>query len=193
MVRRRHLPANNGPMTSLALLRGINVGGKNKVEMGRLRSVFEHLGLDEVRTYINTGNVIFNAGTSTDSALEPRLEKAIAAEFGLDLKVLVRGIDSMRLVERALPDDWTNDSDTKTDVMFLWEDVDDPGVLDRLAVQEGVDEVIYVPGAVLWRVDRAQYALSGMDKLVGTKLYKSMTVRNCNTVRKLVDMMNSHP
>jgi uncharacterized protein (DUF1697 family) len=178
---------------SLALLRGINVGGKNKVEMGRLRSVFEHLGLDEVRTYINTGNVIFNAGTSTDSALEPRLEKAIAAEFGLDLKVLVRGIDSMRLVERALPDDWTNDSDTKTDVMFLWEDVDDPGVLDRLAVQEGVDEVIYVPGAVLWRVDRAQYALSGMDKLVGTKLYKSMTVRNCNTVRKLVDMMNSHP
>lgn len=178
-------------MTSLALLRGINVGGKNKVEMGRLRTVFEQLGLEDVRTYINTGNVIFTPGTNTDSDLVSSLERAITAEFGLDLKVLLRGIDSMREIDRTLPDDWTNDSETKTDVMFLWEEVDEPAVLDKLTIREGTDDVVYVPGAVLWRVDRAHYSRSGMNKLVGTKLYKSMTIRNCNTVRKLVELMNS--
>ncbi|MEX1004724.1 MAG: DUF1697 domain-containing protein [Acidimicrobiia bacterium] len=176
-------------MSSVALLRGINVGGKNKVEMGRLRAVFEQLGLDDVRSCINTGNVIFTAGTNTDRDLVSSLERVIAAEFGLDLKVLLRGLDSMLELAGTLPDDWTNDSETKSDVMFLWDDADDPSVLDRLTIREGVDEVIYTPGAVLWRVDRAHYSRSGMNKLVGTKLYKSMTVRNCNTVRKLVELM----
>ena len=176
-------------MTSLALLRGINVGGKNKVEMGRLRSVFAQLGLEDVRTYINTGNVIFDAGSNSGSDLVTDLERAITNEFGLELKVLVRGIDSMRKIARALPEDWTNDSEVKCDVLFLWEDVDEPAVLDTLSLREGVDDVVYVPGAVLWRVDRAHYARSGMSKLVGTKLYKSMTVRNCNTVRRLIAMM----
>jgi len=193
MMRQESVPANNGTMASLALLRGINVGGKNKVEMGRLRTVFEQLGLDEVRTYINTGNVIFTAGTEADATLVSSIERAISSEFGIDLKVLVRGIDSMRAIERTLPDDWINDSESKSDVMFLWEDVDDPGVLDTLTIQDGVDEVVYLPGAVLWRVDRAHYSRSGMNKLVGTRLYKSMTVRNCNTVRKLIQMMEDGP
>ena len=178
-------------MKSVALLRGINVGGKNKVEMGRLRGVFEQQGLQDVRTYINTGNVIFGSDTDTGQGLASRLERAIAAEFGLELKVLLRGLESMLEVGRTLPDDWTNDSETKTDVMFLWEEVDDPSVLERLTIREGVDDVIYVPGAVLWRVDRAQYTRSGMNKIVGTKLYKAMTVRNCNTVRKLIELMTA--
>ena len=63
--------------------------------------------------------------------------------------------------------------------------------LELLPIRENVDEVIYVPGAVLWRVDRAHYSRSGMNKIVGTRLYKAMTIRNCNTVRKLVDLMTS--
>ena len=175
-------------MTFLALLRGINVGGHNKVEMSRLRMVFEQLGFGDVRTYINTGNVIFTTNIA-ERDLVSRIEQAISAEFGLDLKVLVRDVDSMRAIGRALPDDWANDSETKCDVVFLWEDIDDPSVLDRLGLGESADEVIYLPGAVLWRVARADYSPGGMDK-VARKLYKSMTVRNCNTVRKLIQMMN---
>lgn len=190
-MRTTCLRAKNGTMKSVALLRGINVGGKNKVEMGRLRGVFEQQGLADVQTYINTGNVIFRSENDTDRDLVSSLEQAITAEFDLDLKVLVRGMDSMLEVGRTLPDDWTNDSETKTDVMFLWEEVDDPSVLDRLSIRDGVDDVIYVPGAVLWRVDRAHFSRSGMSKLVGTKLYKAMTVRNCNTVRKLIQLMSA--
>ncbi|HSJ27983.1 MAG TPA: DUF1697 domain-containing protein [Acidimicrobiia bacterium] len=177
------------PAVRVALLRGINVGGNNKVEMPRLRAMFEAMGMDEVGTYINTGNVVF-----TDPAPRPdvadRVRTAIGEEFGLDIPVLVLERDRMIAVAEALPADWANDSEAKCDVMFLWADVDGPDVLERVTLVEGVDEVAYVPGAILWKVDRSGYGRSGMNRIVGSRLYASMTVRNCNTVRKLADRLS---
>ena len=68
-------------MTYLALLRGINVGGKNKVEMARLKTLFESIGCGDVRTYINSGNVIFTSNRVA-ARLRTSIEKAIAKEFG---------------------------------------------------------------------------------------------------------------
>lgn len=178
-------------MISVALLRGINVGGNNKVEMGRLRTTIESAGFDQVSTYINTGNVIFAHESGSARAIETRLEEAIAEEFGLDLKVLVRDQDMMLATEQALPSSWINDSTMKSDVMFLWNDIDRPDVVGQLPIREGIDEVVYVPGAILWRVDRELLTKSGMTKIVGSKLYRSMTVRNVNTVRKLVQLMTT--
>lgn len=177
------------PLPHLALLRGINVGGKNKVEMSRLRGVFESLGFGDVRTYINSGNVIFDA---VPSEVDPAdLEAGIIDEFGLAIPVLLRDGHSIERVRQALPEHWVNDSTMKCDVMFLWDDVDDPAVLDRLAIKDGIDDVVYVPGALLWRVDRDHVTRSGMMKLAGTKLYSAMTIRNCNTVRKLAALMST--
>lgn len=176
-------------MISVALLRGINVGGKNKVEMGRLKQTFERVDLDRVRTYINTGNVIFDSGGRSPEVLKPELQTAIADEFGLDLEIVLRNIDEMTATADAIPASWVNDSTMKCDVMFLWGSVDSADIIENLPVREGIDTVSYVPGAVIWQVDRPNLTRSGMTKIVGTKLYKSMTVRNCNTVRKIVDLM----
>lgn len=171
----------------VALLRGINVGGKNKVEMPRLRAAFEAAGMTQVSTYINTGNVIFAAAGSPD----PRtLEQAIAEEFRLQIPVLLRSHYEMQRTTSAIPDDWVNDSSMKCDVMFLWDDVDSPQLIDDLDRREDIDDVRYVPGALLWKVDRSDLTRSRMTKLVGTKLYRSMTVRNVNTVRKLAVLMD---
>lgn len=171
----------------VALLRGINVGGKNKVEMPRLRAVFEAGGIQQVSTYINTGNVIFAASKSPDSRM---LERAITEEFDLEIPVLLRSQDDMRRVTQAVPQEWTNDDLMKCDVMFLWDDVDRPDVLDGLDWREDIDDVRYIPGALLWRVDRPNLTRSRITKMVGTKLYRSMTVRNVNTVRKLAALMD---
>ena len=80
-------------MTYLALLRGINVGGKNKVEMARLKTLFESIGCSDVRTYINSGNVIFTNGRVA-ARLRTSIEKAIAQEFGFDVRVVLRDLDS---------------------------------------------------------------------------------------------------
>ena len=175
--------------TYLALLRGINVGGKNKVEMPRLTAAAESLGLESVRTYINTGNVIFRAGSSSRD-LADSLEGAIQEEFGLRLKVLVRNRGEVRHISNSVPSHWVNDSTMKSDVMFLWDEVDSEDVVEDLTIKPGIDEVIYVPGALLWSVARGDVTRSGMSRLVGTKLYKQMTVRNCNTTRKLAELMN---
>jgi len=173
----------------VALLRGINVGGARKVPMSELRELFEQAGMSDVRTYIASGNVIFTSGRKPGPRLERSLEEAIERKFGFEVPVLVRDADNVASVVSELPGDWRNDASMKCDVMFLWSDVDAPSVLDDLVVKPGIDEVRYVPGAVLWAVDREQLTRSGMMKMAGTPLYKRMTIRNCNTVRKLAELM----
>jgi uncharacterized protein (DUF1697 family) len=175
-------------MMYLALLRGINVGGKNKVEMSRLKTVFESIGATEVRTYINSGNVIF-VHDGTPTRLSAAIEKAIGAEFGFEVRIVLRTVDEVMSLTKAIPAAWKEDTSMRCNVMFLWDDVDDPSVLDHLTIKDGIDDVKYVPGTIVWRVDRDVVTRSGMMRLVSDDLYKRMTIRNVNTVRKLADLM----
>ena len=177
------------PMSYVALLRGINVGGNNMVDMKALKAAFEDAGMTSVRTYINSGNVLFSSRMRNLDKLAARLEEAIAGAFGLDIRVLVRTLDNMREVLAALPDAWVSDKVMRCDVMFLWPEVDSPAVMDAVTVKPGIDDVRYVPGTIIWRVDRDKVGRSGMTKLVGTPLYKQMTIRNSTTTRKLLALM----
>ncbi|HEX2160520.1 MAG TPA: DUF1697 domain-containing protein [Thermoleophilaceae bacterium] len=175
-------------MVFVALLRGVNVGGKNRVEMARLRESFERLGFEDVRTYINSGNVIFRYDGTADPET---IERALAEEFGFEIRVTLRDKPSIDAVAAALPDDWVNDDTMKCDVMFLWDGVDSHAALEDLTVKPGIDEVKPVEGALIWRVDRPAVTRSGLMKVAGSDLYKSMTVRNCNTLRKLAALMDA--
>jgi uncharacterized protein (DUF1697 family) len=176
-------------MVYVALLRGINVGGKNKVDMKQLKAVFEDAGMKSVRTYINSGNVIFSSSIRSRARLASLSEEEIAQRFGFKVEVVVRDIKSMRAVVKAIPSKWTNDDKMKCDVMFLWSDVNRPSVLKELKIKPEMEDVKFESGAIIWRVDRGNVTRSGMMKLVGTPLYKRMTIRNCNTTRKLLDLM----
>lgn len=178
-------------MIYVALLRGINVGGKNKVDMKRLKQTFERIGTTDVVTYINSGNIIFHDGKRTPKQLVTLLEKAIVEDFGFAVKVLIRDKDNIKMVAKALSDKWVNDATMKCDVLFLWENFDKKEVLDLLTIKPGIDDVKYVPGAVLWRVDRPNVTRSGLMKIFGTEVYTNVTIRNCNTTRKLATLMNS--
>jgi uncharacterized protein (DUF1697 family) len=178
-------------MVYVALLRGINVGGKNKVAMKELKVVFEDAGMTDVRTYINSGNVIFSSTIRGRAKLATLLEKAIEKHFRLKIDVVVRDLKGMRAVVKAMPAKWTNDKDQKCDVMFLWDDVAQPSVLNEFKIKPELEDVKYASGAVIWRVDRKNVTRSGMMKLVGTPLYKRMTIRNCNTTRKLLELMEA--
>ncbi len=176
-------------MIYLALLRGINVGGKNRVEMARLRETFQRVGMTTVSTYINSGNVIFADTARSVSEIVSVLERAIANDFDLSIRVLVRTLESMDELAAGLPDAWVNDSTMKCDVMFLWDEVDSPTVLEAMTIRDGIDDVVYLPGAIIWRVDRTRQPRSGQTSIVGTDLYRKMTVRNCNTARRLIELM----
>lgn len=176
-------------MKYVALLRGINVGGNAKVEMVRLKKVFEALGYEKVSTYINSGNVIFEAEQKDMKKLTHEIEKAIKEAFGFEVKTLVRDAKNLQELAKKIPSEWANTPEQKTDILFLWEDFDNKKSLELIQVAKGVDTLLYLPGAIAWNVDRSQYNKSGMKKFIGSLLYKNMTARNVNTVRKLAEMM----
>ncbi|AIQ52509.1 DUF1697 domain-containing protein [Paenibacillus sp. FSL R7-0331] len=176
-------------MIYVALLRGINVGGNNIISMKLLKQTFEHAGMTSVTTYINSGNIIFSAADPLQENLSERLEQAILKDFSLSIKVLIRSMEDIRTVNDALPDTWTNDDRLRSDVMFLWQETDTESVLDKLPLKPGIGTLLYIPGAVLYSVERENVTRSGMAKLIGSSVYKLMTVRNVNTTRKIYQLM----
>ena len=165
------------------------MGGNNKVSMTELKMVFERAGMQVVSTYINSGNVIFESSINSKSKIANILEKAIESSFGLSIKIVVVDRDTLLSITKSLPNTWVNDANMKCDVMFLWDSIDNANILKQITIKPDIDNVLYVPGALLWSVDRKDLTKSGMLKLVGTSTYKQMTIRNCNTVRKLANLV----
>jgi uncharacterized protein (DUF1697 family) len=177
--------------TFVALLRGINVGGNAKVQMSKLKSEFESLGYINVQTYINSGNIVFQTNESDCSKITNTIEQQITKAFGFSIRVAIRDINNIQLLCKEIPAEWINNSETKTDVLFLWEEFNNKDVLGEIGFNQKVDRLLYLQGCVVWHIDRKDYSKSGMRKFIGTKIYKNMTARNINTVRKLGEVMNS--
>lgn len=100
-------------MIYVALLRGINVGGKNKVDMKRLKATFENLGFSSVVTYINSGNVIFEAASKEQTERVNEIEKALEQAFQIAIKVIIRDISSMVTLCQQLPADWIKNEEMR--------------------------------------------------------------------------------
>ena len=176
-------------MRYVALLRGVNVGGASKVEMPKLKKTFERLGYGDVRTYINSGNVLFDSNARDRRRLTRRIETGIESDLGMRVPVVVRSADEIDALVKAIPRRWVNDPRMRCDVMFLWPDVDRPEVLEQIPANPKVEDVRYVAGALIWRVDRANVGKSRVGRIIGTELYRGLSIRNVNTVRKLHELM----
>lgn len=171
-------------MKYVALLRGINVGGNHKVEMKKLKALFESLGFVNVSTYINSGNVIFE-GNGKPWEICQTLELSFKKEFNFDIPTLVKTEKEIIDIMEAIPKTWENDTIERTDVAFLFPQFDSKNIIDELPVKKEFIDIRYVKGAIYWNVKRENVYKSQLVKLIGHKLYKSMTVRNINTVRVL--------
>jgi uncharacterized protein (DUF1697 family) len=173
----------------VALLRGINVGGKHKVAMADLRRIVAECGGSEVATYINSGNVVFEHPPVDHVALGERLEAAIEEQLGVPCRVLVKAGADITAVAEVIPAGWTNGPEQKTDVVYLLDGVAPQDALAQLRPRDGIDHVRHAPGAVVWMTTRQDATRSGLTKLLGTPLYRQSTVRNVNTARKLAAMV----
>jgi uncharacterized protein (DUF1697 family) len=176
-------------MRYVALLRAINVGGKSKVEMSRLKEAFTDLKFDNVTTYINSGNVLFDAKGSDRGRLVKRIEGSIEDEFGFLIPVLLRTRSEIARILKSAPPAWVTDKRMRCDVMFLQTKFYSGAVLKQVPVQPEIVDLRYVSGALIWRIDRAKAGRSKVGKIIGTELYKNLTIRNINTVRKLADLL----
>ena len=178
-------------MKYVALLRGINVGGNNTVDMKQLKTCFETAGFKNVSTYINSGNVLFETSEKSKKTIVACIETGIETTFGFPVRVIIRTNKNIANVLNSVPRTWKNDVEQKTDVLFLRDGYARSHSLSLIQHNQQVDTLKDVDGAIVWRVMKKDYTLSGMNKLIGTEIYKNMTARNINTVRKLSALMQN--
>ncbi|MFA6604256.1 MAG: DUF1697 domain-containing protein [Patescibacteria group bacterium] len=171
-------------MKYVALLRGINVGGNKKIEMKKLKAIFESLGFTDVSTYINSGNIIFESGQKRTDLCKI-IEVCLKKEFGFEIPMLIKTQREMKKIADAIPEDWRNDSAQKSDVAYLFPEVDSEKTIAELPIKKEYVDIRYIKGAIYWNVGREDYNKSHLNKIIGHKSYKYMTVRNVNTARYL--------
>jgi len=173
----------------VALLRGVNVGGNNMISMSSLKKSFEALGFNDVVTYINSGNIIFKSKEADARKLESKIEKMLLKEYQLDSRVVLRSLSEMEKLVKNLPRNWNDDSGWRYNVIFLRHTIDSEKILAELEVKKDIEEVVYYPGALLWRAQISELTRTNMLKLSSRKMYQDMTIRNQNTTRKLYELM----
>ena len=173
----------------VALLRGVNVGGNNMISMSALKKSFEQMGFPYVATYINSGNIIFEAKEKDARKLEKKIEQMMSREYQLNSKVVVRNLSEMEKLVQSLPAKWGSDSSWRHNVIFLRHSIDSEEILEELPANSDIEEVVYRPGTLLWSAQVETINQTKMNKLSSRKIFQDMTVRNLNTTKKLYELM----
>ncbi len=179
--------------TYAVLLRGINVGGKNKIPMADLRASLEDAGFQDVETYIQSGNVILRSDLDA-RALAETIEALLPTRFpadGAPVRALAVGHDAYRAIVAGAPHGFGDDPATYryNTVFLLGVGVDE--ALAQITTREGVDAVWPGPGVLYFRNSVAQASKSHLSRIAGKPVYASLTIRNWNTTRKLLELLDA--
>ena len=182
-------------LTYVILIRGINVGGKNKVPMAGLRKCLEELGYSDVATYIASGNVILRSDKRAKE-VKAQIEGILPENFELDdefIKVLVLTHNQFQSVIDNKPQGFGEQPEKyHSDAIFLM-DIDTAEAMPAFDPREGVDKVWPGDGVIYSQRLSAQRTKSRLSKIMGTPAYKSMTIRNWNTTTKLLEILRTYP
>jgi uncharacterized protein (DUF1697 family) len=177
----------------VALLRGINVGGKNLIPMPALKAAFEEDGFEDVRTYIQSGNVVFSTGTSKQAELTRRIEQMLRGTFGhYEASVALRSRAQMRSIVERAPDGFGSEPTLyREDVIFLMSSLTARAVVASVPIKEEVDRIWAGTGVVYFSRLTSRAAQSRLSRVVSMPIYKSMTIRNWNTTTKLAELVDA--
>jgi len=176
----------------VALLRGINVGGRNPVAMADLREAFEAEGHTAVSTYIQSGNVLFESDVPS-SALEGDVEAMLERRLGFPLVVVVRSHHQLRNIVKKAPSGFVGAADTShLDVIFLKGPLSSSQAMRVVELRNGVDQAWTGAGVLYFTRLSARRTQSRMGRIVGTPEYQQMTIRSWSTTTKLLGRLDSH-
>jgi uncharacterized protein (DUF1697 family) len=177
--------------THVALLRGINLGARNKISMVDLRALFVALGHEEVATHLQSGNVIFKSSGGKPAELIRAIEKRIRADLALDVTVLLRSKAQMAKVQSGNPFAPRSKDPTKLHVTFLAEAPDRARVRDLDPEAGGADEFRVVGKEIYLHYPngygRSKLSNAYFEKRLGV----TATTRNWRTVTKLAELANA--
>jgi uncharacterized protein (DUF1697 family) len=176
----------------VALLRGINVGGKNLIKMTDLKACFETLGFEDVRTYIQSGNVLFRTAELAQAKLTKQIEKALSETFKYSSVVVVRSHKQLKEIVANAPEGFGSQPDLyRYDVIFLREPLTAKEAMKSVSIKAGVDEAFSGKGVLYFSRLISRATQSHLTRIIGTPVYQDMTIRNWNTTTRLLNMLEA--
>ena len=176
-------------MKYIALLRGINVGGKNKVAMVDLKQCFEDTGFVDVSTYINSGNVLFSSDEQSPVKLVNLCEQAIEKKFGFHVVCSVISADDLAEALKNAPSWWNEKKDDKNNAIFVIAPTTPEEVMKEVGEAKPDYEKISSYGPIIfWTAPFKTFNRTRYSKIVGSKAYGAITIRNANTTKKLAEL-----
>jgi len=189
LVQNEMRNSSRTPSTYVALLRGINLGGHKIVKMDQLRKTFEELGFADVKTYIQSGNVVFKAPASTPAKLAKRIEEGVLRQFGFPVAALVKTAAELGEVIANNPLLKEKGIDpTKLHVTFLACAPDKNALKALDAAEAAPDQFRCSAQAVYLYCPNGYHATKLGNNVLGKMLKVGTTTRNWNTVNKLWEM-----
>ena len=170
-------------MRYVALIRGINVGGRSLIRMAQLKAAFEGSGAKNVSTFIASGNVLFEAPRA------PKLEVRLSKMLGVPIRLTLRTHGDMAAILKDAPKGFgSNPEKFRYDVWFVIPPMTAEKVVAALRPKEGVDAVFAGRGVVYATRLMARASQSRLTRIVGTPIYAAVTIRSWNTTRKLAEL-----
>ena len=170
----------------VSMLRGVNVGGCNRLKMAELVRVYASLGFKDIQAYLQSGNLVFSCDSADTAGVAKQIEKAIKNRFGLDTTVCIRTPDKLRRLVATNP--FAGKDRTKLHVTFLQTKPAKVSrdILNAAAGQgeafsiKGQDVFLFLPNGS----GRTKLSNNFLEKILGV----SATTRNWNTVTALLDL-----
>src|SRR5262245_15343272 len=184
-----HLLSAEQIVRYVALLRGINVGGKKLLKMADVRECLEGRDFKRVTTFIQSGNVLFESDKSDVARLTSAMEKALSTAFGHQVPVFLRSQVQLKKIVTQAPKEWKTGAAVRQNVAFLRAPVTVKQALAEINPKPGVDSVKAGDGVVYMSTVMSRLKQSGFPKIVGTPVYGGMTIRTYSTCQKILALM----
>lgn len=175
----------------IALLRGVNVGGKNKIAMHELKAAVMERGFSDAVTYLNSGNLIFSHEASDETALADMIRELIRERFDLDIPVFVLAQEALAAVLTEAPAWWgTEDAAIYDNLIFVIPPADAAELAGRIGEPtKGLERVLICENVMFWSFDRKNYAKANWWKQTASAgIGENLTIRTANTLKKLAGM-----
>ena len=179
-------------MRYILLLRGINVGGKNKVAMSELKVLLTELGFEDVASYINSGNLLFSSVESYESCI-PKIKYLLEMNFDFSIPFTLINKEDYLKEKENLPKWWYQEM-ARRDVLFFSYYLDRSKILDFIDKSTFYNEIVYIgENAVFWgKYDESEYLKTTYHKkLIKQDFYKQITIRNGNTFEKIAEILEN--